>query len=110
MSITASAAGSNDGKVESAPRLDIHAPHRRHLLNHITPRMRKKTTNSILLPHIDVLADVAAIRLGRAVQSSCGDWIVNGRLYGVEAGGTYFPARAAALSCSAAAPTGRCRR
>lgn len=52
--------------------------------------MPKKAANSVILPHVDVQADVDAINLGQAERVGS-DFKINGRIYGVESNGTLFP-------------------
>ncbi len=75
---------------EGAPGIEARAPNDRHLLNRITPKMPKKPENSVILPHVDVRADVDAINLGQAERVGS-DFKVNGRTYGIESNGTLFP-------------------
>lgn len=42
-------------------------------------------------PGVDVAGDVAAINAGKAARDVNGNWVVNGRTYGMHEGGTVFP-------------------
>lgn len=75
---------------DGAPRIEARVPHDRHMLNRITARMQKKGLNSVILPHVDVQADVDAINLGQAERVDS-DFKINGRVYGIESNGTLFP-------------------
>lgn len=73
-----------------APRIEARAPNTRHQLNRIKPDTPRKAANSVILPHVDVQADVDAINLGQAERFG-NDFKVNGRVYCMESNGTLFP-------------------
>ncbi|GAB3660615.1 hypothetical protein GCM10028833_40130 [Glycomyces tarimensis] len=71
----------------------IRPPHaNRHLLTRISDQSRAKAQNTVILPAVDVDADLESIRNGRARwHPSTGRYEINGRFWGVKANGTVFP-------------------
>jgi hypothetical protein len=65
----------------------------RHLLDRITRNSRKKAENTVMLPEVDVDADIRTIQEGHARwNSDSGRYETpSGRIYGVKPGGTMFP-------------------
>ena len=72
------------------PSPPVTAPHDRHFLNRIRATGLKKVKNTIILPSVDVAADVALINHGK-VSKTGGSYVVNDRTYGVEASGKLYP-------------------
>ncbi|MCC3762903.1 hypothetical protein K3N28_07435 [Glycomyces sp. TRM65418] len=67
---------------------------KRHLFGQIRPKSPVKAKNTVVLPHVDTDADIAAIKAGRATHLRDNLYEVNGRTYGVETpSGTVYPVR-----------------
>jgi hypothetical protein len=76
------------------PKVPARSPDRRHFGHRITTRSRAKGKNTLIDKTVDVDADVAAINAGRASRDAAtGNWVVNGRTYGMHENGTVFPVR-----------------
>ncbi len=72
------------------PLEPLRPPARRHYLRSITPRSRIRPRNTIILPGVDVAADVRAINAGEAVRN--GEVLtINGRRYWVDQPDTLYP-------------------
>lgn len=54
-------------------------------------KTRPAARNTVIEPGVDVAGDVAKINAGRAARDANGNWVVNGRTYGMHEGGTVFP-------------------
>ncbi|MEV0850091.1 putative T7SS-secreted protein [Streptomyces sp. NPDC049954] len=83
-----SAGGDAAGAARNTPRVPAGVPHDRHSLDRIRPNTVKKKENSVVLPHVDVKADIEAINDGLALRQG-NDYTVNGRTYRVEGAHTY---------------------
>lgn len=67
------------------------APDRRHYAERLTARsVRHTNQNTVIMPWVDVMADVLAIRNGRAIRDG-NVFVVNGRAYVLEPGRRLFP-------------------
>lgn len=67
------------------------APDRRHFANRLTARCRRHTNeNTVIMPWVDVGADVQAIRDGLAVRDG-NAFTINGRTYVLEPNRRLFP-------------------
>jgi hypothetical protein len=80
---------------ENRSAMPVRKPASRHTLRKVSQTSVAKDLNTVVEPRIDVAKDVEAINEGKAVAGMTGDGIrtytVNGRTYGMEAGGTLFP-------------------
>lgn len=66
-------------------------PERRHFADRLTARSVRHTgQNTVIMPWVDVLADVEAIRAGLAIRDG-NTFTINGRTYVLEPGGRLFP-------------------
>ncbi|GAB6902872.1 hypothetical protein [Kineosporia succinea] len=76
-----------------AAREPARAPHPRHFLSRITSKSVRKNVNTVILPQVDVEADVAAIRNGTAPWDPASQRYVTstGRRYAMKEQGTLFP-------------------
>lgn len=71
----------------------------RHLLARIGRSTRLANKNTVILPGVDVDADLEAIRTGRAHwNADTSRYEINGRTWGVEDNGTVFPASGPGLA------------
>ncbi|MGC4106782.1 MAG: hypothetical protein QM753_10590 [Thermomicrobiales bacterium] len=77
-----------------SPGLVARRPHPRHVLTSISANHKPQKENSIILPGVDVRADIDAINQG------CGRFdpatrqvLVHGRIYGMHDDGRTFPMR-----------------
>lgn len=71
----------------------------RHLLARIGRSTRLANKNTVILPGVDVDADLEAIRTGRAHwNTDTNRYEINGRTWGVEENGTVFPASGPGLA------------
>jgi hypothetical protein len=66
----------------------LRRPARRHWGATVTQKTVAKNLNTVIEPGVDVAGDVAAIRAGRATRVD-GQYVVNGRTYGVHDGALY---------------------
>ena len=82
--------GGSGGKSTSAPKQIFGEPHARHTATRVKQGTVAKNLNTVIEPGVDVAGDVAAINAGKATRVK-GNWVVNGRTYGVEEGGRLFP-------------------
>ncbi len=75
--------------------VDVRPPASRHNARQVDQRTLTKETNSVVEPRVDVNADIAAIRAGRAdIGRTPGGEVsyrVNGRTYGAHSNGTLYP-------------------
>src|SRR5262249_58597499 len=80
---------------ENTPATPVRKPAPRHTLKKVTQTSVAKDLNTVIEPRVNVAEDVEAINQGKAVAGMTPDGIrtytVNGRTYGMEAGGTLFP-------------------
>lgn len=67
---------------------DLNPPSKRHYYNNVNQKTLAKALNSVILPGVDVGADVASINNGE-VELVNGTYTVNGRTYGVHEGTLY---------------------
>jgi len=66
-------------------------PDRRHFLARVGRRTPPNTAvNTVIMPRVDVMGDVEAIRAGRAIRTG-NQFVVNNRTYVLEPGGRLFP-------------------
>jgi len=66
-------------------------PDRRHYAERLSARSQRRTgENTVIMPWVDVFADVQAIRAGLAIRDG-NAFTVNGRVYVLEPGGRLFP-------------------
>lgn len=72
------------------PLEPLRPPDRRHYLRLISPRSRIRPRNMIVLPGVDVAADVRSINAGEAVRIG-ETWTVNGRRYWIDQPNTLYP-------------------
>ena len=68
----------------------------RHNASRINKDSAPKTKNTVILPGIDVQADLQAIREGRAMRDGP-YYVVNGRYYGIHEGGRTYPVQGPGL-------------
>lgn len=68
----------------------IREPNSRHYFNRINMKSTPKEQNTVIMPNVNVQADLQAIRQGQAVRSG-NNFAVNGRVYGLKQNGTLFP-------------------
>lgn len=70
--------------------MPLRSPHRRHLARHVDQRTGRPNGewNTVILPGVDVAADVAAINRGVARRVG-NTYIINGRTYGFHNGRLY---------------------
>jgi hypothetical protein len=72
------------------PARSVRPPHPRHFLARVRQTTLTKARNTVLESWVDVAADVGAINAGWARRQ--GDqFLVNGRLYGLEPNGRIYP-------------------
>jgi hypothetical protein len=81
-------AAGESGGARNIPRIPAGIPNDRHMLDRIRPKMPRKEANSVVMPHVDVQADIDGINAGRAVRNG-NDYEINGRTYRVEGGHAY---------------------
>jgi hypothetical protein len=72
------------------PRVEAKPPAGRHYLNRVRKSTAAKGTNTLILPDVNVQADIDAINAGAAIRAG-NRYSINGRLYEQEANGTMFP-------------------
>src|SRR6185295_1699320 len=66
-------------------------PDRRHYAARLNARSPRHTSeNTVIMPWIDVLADIEAIRAGQAIRDG-NTFAINRRVYILEPGGRLFP-------------------
>ncbi|MEE4541101.1 hypothetical protein V2S66_03845 [Streptomyces sp. V4-01] len=82
------AVGDGGGGARNIPKIPAGQPNDRHMLDRIRPKMPRKDANSVVLPHVDVAADIDGINAGQAVRKG-NDYEINGRTYRVEGGHAY---------------------
>jgi hypothetical protein len=86
--------GSSPGRPAEKP-VEVRPPVARHHARQVDQATMAKGTNSVIEPRVDINADVAAIRAGRAhIGRTPGgelSYSVNGRTYGAHANGTLYP-------------------
>ena len=77
------------------PNPAVRAPANRHFYRKITQSSVAKPKNTVILPSVDVAADVEEINAGKAVSGRTAEGVptytVNGRTYGVKPNGTLSP-------------------
>jgi hypothetical protein len=75
--------------------LNVRPPAARHYAKQVDQRTVAKDVNSVLEPHINVEADIKAIRAGQAQAGRAPggefSYSVNGRTYGMHTNGTLYP-------------------
>jgi hypothetical protein len=72
------------------PLEPLRPPARRHYLRFITPRSQVRPRNTIILPGVNLAADVRAINAGEAIR--IGEILsINGRRYWVDQPNTLYP-------------------
>jgi hypothetical protein len=83
---------SNPSAVDTA---SVRPPAPRHHANRVDQRTLAKDLNSVMEPRVDVSADIAAMKAGRAQigRTPNGElsYSVNGRTYGAHSNGTLYP-------------------
>jgi len=82
--------GGNISVKPAAPQPHAKAPAARHRFNQINADSSPRSENGVFMPHVNVKADVAAIHQGHALRIG-NHFLVNQRLYHIEANGTLFP-------------------
>jgi len=89
MEDTAKAAAVDTTDTTNTSTHNFNSPNSRHFYNSVNQKTVAKDMNSVVLPGVDVNADVSAINSGE-VESANGTYTVNGRTYGVH-NGTLYP-------------------
>lgn len=83
---------SDEQRLANKPPIPILAPLRdRHALDAIHRSSRIANSNSVALPHVDMVADIALIREGYGDYLGGNRWRVNDRIYAMEGTGRMFP-------------------
>ena len=83
---------SADERPGTFPKVRARRPDRRHFGRNVTTRTRRRGKNTLIDGTVDVDADVAVINSGQAFRDAdTGNWIANGRTYGMHENGTVFP-------------------